>query len=274
MEKQTMGKFIAALRKANGMTQTDLADKLGVTNKSVSKWECDEGYPDLSLIPVIAEVFSVTTDEILKGSRIAKSGAGTAPETVKTEKQVNRLVQKTLTKFKNNSLIAALSEVLGIVFLVIPLMILSTAGVMDTRLFYMCLIFYIVFVIASAVMEIIFFNSAKLALYDSDVGEEYVPLLLRAQKSIEDMAFHIIIIAVMALISGLPALISSMKSIFLVLPSVYITAIIVKSVVTTKKYYDFDEQPDVKKKLRKFRNICAVVVAASLAVPFVIYVIL
>ena len=65
MEKKTIGGFISALRKANGMTQKDLAERLNVSDKSVSRWECDEGSPDLSLIPVIAEIFGVTCDELL-----------------------------------------------------------------------------------------------------------------------------------------------------------------------------------------------------------------
>lgn len=54
MEKKTIGGFIAALRKANGMTQKDLAERLNVSDKTVSRWERDEGAPDLSVIPVIA----------------------------------------------------------------------------------------------------------------------------------------------------------------------------------------------------------------------------
>ena len=71
MEKKTMGSFIAALRRANGMTQRELAERLNVSDKSVSRWECDDGYPDLSLIPVIAEIFGVTADELLRGERKA-----------------------------------------------------------------------------------------------------------------------------------------------------------------------------------------------------------
>ena len=69
MEKKTIGQFIAILRKANGMTQKDLAEKLNVSDKAVSRWERDECAPDLSLIPVIAEIFQVTTDELLRGER-------------------------------------------------------------------------------------------------------------------------------------------------------------------------------------------------------------
>ena len=69
MEKKTIGKFIAALRRASGMTQRELAEKLFVSDKTVSRWECDECTPELSLIPTIAEIFGITTDELLRGER-------------------------------------------------------------------------------------------------------------------------------------------------------------------------------------------------------------
>ncbi len=77
MEKKTMGSFLAALRRANGMTQKELAERLNVSDKSVSRWERDDGAPDLALIPVIAEVFGVTCDELLRGERAA-AGEGRA----------------------------------------------------------------------------------------------------------------------------------------------------------------------------------------------------
>ncbi|MEG0306261.1 MAG: helix-turn-helix transcriptional regulator, partial [Oscillospiraceae bacterium] len=66
MERKSIGSFIAVLRKANGLTQKDLAEKLNVSDKSVSRWERDDGAPDLSLVPVIAEIFGVTCDELLR----------------------------------------------------------------------------------------------------------------------------------------------------------------------------------------------------------------
>lgn len=51
MEKRTIGKFIAILRKANGMTQKELGDRLYVSDKTVSRWENDESLPELNLIP-------------------------------------------------------------------------------------------------------------------------------------------------------------------------------------------------------------------------------
>lgn len=106
MERKTMGSFIAALRKANGMTQKELAERLHVSDKSVSRWERDEGVPDLALIPVIAEVFGVTCDELLRGERrppepAPAPAAGPDP---KAEKQRQRLLNKTLTGFRNQSI--------------------------------------------------------------------------------------------------------------------------------------------------------------------------
>lgn len=67
MGRKTIGKTIAALRKARGMTQKELGEKLFVSDKTISRWERDECEPELSLIPMIAKLFSVTADELLLG---------------------------------------------------------------------------------------------------------------------------------------------------------------------------------------------------------------
>ena len=50
MERKSIGSFIAALRRANGMTQKELAERLSVSDKAVSRWERDENLPDLMLL--------------------------------------------------------------------------------------------------------------------------------------------------------------------------------------------------------------------------------
>ncbi len=69
MKQETMGKFIAELRRASGMTQKELAEKLNVSDKAVSRWERDESAPDLSLIPTLADLLGVTCDELLRTKR-------------------------------------------------------------------------------------------------------------------------------------------------------------------------------------------------------------
>ena len=60
-----LGNNIKSLRTAKKMTQEELADLLGTTSKSVSRWEQSLSYPDISLLPFIANVFEVTVDELL-----------------------------------------------------------------------------------------------------------------------------------------------------------------------------------------------------------------
>ncbi|MBQ7338760.1 MAG: helix-turn-helix transcriptional regulator [Clostridia bacterium] len=66
MNQPTLGKKIAALRKQNGMTQLELAEKMSVTDKAVSKWERDLSLPDVSAFPKLAEIFHVTVDELMQ----------------------------------------------------------------------------------------------------------------------------------------------------------------------------------------------------------------
>ena len=66
MKKQTLGMMISSLRKEKGMTQLELAGKMGVTDKAVSKWERDLSFPDINSIPKLAEVFEVSVDELMQ----------------------------------------------------------------------------------------------------------------------------------------------------------------------------------------------------------------
>ena len=66
MKKQPLGMMISSLRKEKGMTQLELAEKMGVTDKAVSKWERDLSFPDINSIPKLAEVFEVSVDELMQ----------------------------------------------------------------------------------------------------------------------------------------------------------------------------------------------------------------
>lgn len=64
--KNTFGSMIASLRKENGMTQLELAEKMNVTDKAVSKWERDLAFPDVQTLPKLAELFGVSVDDLIK----------------------------------------------------------------------------------------------------------------------------------------------------------------------------------------------------------------
>lgn len=118
MEKKTIGALIAALRKANGMTQRELAERLNVSDKTVSRWERDDGAPDLSLIPVIAELFGVTCDELLRGERKSPEERTEPAEeeiTARGEKSLRHLLSTALQRFRMQSLIAGGVSVAGLI---------------------------------------------------------------------------------------------------------------------------------------------------------------
>ena len=70
MNQYVTGAVIRKLREKHKMTQLQLAQKLGVTDKTVSKWENAKGYPDITLLEPIAEVFRVSIMELLSGSPV------------------------------------------------------------------------------------------------------------------------------------------------------------------------------------------------------------
>ena len=67
MKKQTFGAMLAVLRKEKGMTQLELAEQMGVTDKAVSKWERDLSFPDVTSLPRLAEILEVSVDELMQG---------------------------------------------------------------------------------------------------------------------------------------------------------------------------------------------------------------
>lgn len=69
MDMQTVGRQIAALRNAKGLTQADLGDRIGVTFQAVSKWERGETLPDTAVLPALADILETTVDRILCAER-------------------------------------------------------------------------------------------------------------------------------------------------------------------------------------------------------------
>ena len=81
MDNQKIGAFIARLRKEKSLTQAALGEKLGVSNRTVSKWENGDGLPDVSILPQLSDALGVTVDELLRGERAERA----VPEVKVTE---------------------------------------------------------------------------------------------------------------------------------------------------------------------------------------------
>lgn len=168
MEKKTIGGFIAALRKANGMTQKNLAEKLNVSDKTVSRWERNDGVPDLAVIPVIAEIFDVTCDELLRGERKSLTERAELAEeagfTPKAEKQRQRLLKSTLSQYKNHTYIAIGVSVIGM----IVALVCNLAFLKAVLGFFLGAIFFA----SSIVCQAVFVNKAFFGVEDAGLDVE------------------------------------------------------------------------------------------------------
>ena len=80
MDQQKIGDFIAANRKSRGMTQAELAEQLGVTNKAVSKWETGKCLPDAELFQPLCALLGITVNELLTGEAIPPEQAAEKAE--------------------------------------------------------------------------------------------------------------------------------------------------------------------------------------------------
>ena len=72
MEQERIGKFIQDLRKEKNLTQKELAEKLGITDRAISKWENSRGMPEVSLMKPLCDILGITVSELLSGERIAQ----------------------------------------------------------------------------------------------------------------------------------------------------------------------------------------------------------
>ncbi len=165
MEKKTIGGFIAALRKASGMTQKDLAERLHVSDKTISRWERDDGTPDLSAIPVIAEIFGVTCDELLRGQRrppeerVAQPAEAASP--ARGEKQRRHLLKLAYSQYQRRTYVAAGICGAGVIM-----------ALMGNLVFFKAALGFLLgalFLIASVVLQAVFINRAFLCVEDADV---------------------------------------------------------------------------------------------------------
>jgi|LSQX01.1.fsa_nt_gb transcriptional regulator with XRE-family HTH domain len=196
MNKKTIGGFIAALRKARGMTQQEVADRLNVSNKTISKWERDDGYPEITIIPALAELFEVTGDEILRGERIPPAERDPEKQAARVVKQIRRIVNSSATRFQNYSYLAAALSLSGWVLLLTV-----------TYTFYRPVLGFgimALLVIASVTMECYLLNTVRAAVKDHELTGEHGPLLAPLWKTVNRHTFAVFMINFTVLLLSLP----------------------------------------------------------------------
>lgn len=70
MKQTDVGKRIANRRKEKGLTQLQLAERLNVSNRTVSKWENGDGYPDITILPNLSDILEISIDELIRGEEL------------------------------------------------------------------------------------------------------------------------------------------------------------------------------------------------------------
>ena len=110
MNQEKIGKFIAKCRKDKKMTQSELADKLGVTDKSVGNWENGRNMPDLSLFKPLCDELDITINDLMSGEKISKEKYQEKFE----ENIVNTIDYSTKRINKYNNVIGLLLTIFGL----------------------------------------------------------------------------------------------------------------------------------------------------------------
>lgn len=179
MERKSIGQFIAALRKTNGMTQKQLADLLAVSDKAISRWERDETAPDITLIPVLAEIFGVTSDEILRGERINNNNYNFEDNTGKAEKRLKNLLNTARTKFHIKNIISLGFAVVGLICAMI-----FNFGFNRARVgFFVGSIFFLVAILLEAIFLISAFSASAGDDFESESINDFKKAIIKSLRN-------------------------------------------------------------------------------------------
>ncbi len=119
MNQEKIGKFIAKCRKEKKITQSELAEQLGVTDRSISNWENGKNMPDLSLFKPLCDIFNITINELLSGEKLAKD-----EYQEKFEENIVNTIDYSTKKFNAyNQLISLIIIVFGLFIAISAIMI-------------------------------------------------------------------------------------------------------------------------------------------------------
>ena len=154
MDQIAIGKFIAEERKRKGYTQKQLSEKLEISDKTVSKWERGNGFPEVSLLLPLCKELDITVNELLSGERVSLEDYQR-----KAEENMVNLVKEAQESRKKIILSAVVA--LLVVVAAVPLFVLSGALEMDTWL--RCVLIVIGFVV-------LFLGIAVACVLDREAG--------------------------------------------------------------------------------------------------------
>lgn len=110
MDQEKIGSFISKLRKEKNMTQVELAEKIGVTDKAISKWENGRGLPDISCLTLLSKEFGISLNELISGERLNK-------------KEYQEVFEQNIYKSieSQNKFINKIKKILKVIFIIVSI---------------------------------------------------------------------------------------------------------------------------------------------------------
>jgi transcriptional regulator with XRE-family HTH domain len=207
MDQIKIGKFIAEMRKEQNLTQIDLAEKLGISNKTVSKWECGNGMPDYSVMEGLCDILQINVNELLSGERLPSKDYNK-----KAEENMMSLIQESSVnqKREKRELFLAVLTTIGILAVVIwnIIMIEGISGISNfidaPTLTYVVCILILVLALAGKLKD--FFKAFSIAIRN-DEGFSTKEI----QKSILALKTAIIVVNLAGLLNFFVGLVVSFK---------------------------------------------------------------
>ena len=140
MDLAKIGQFIKDRRKEKNLTQLQLSIELGVSEKTVSKWECGNGFPDTTLMLPLCKVLGITSNELLSGKLL------TTESEYKEDAEKNILALKKEHE-KTTRFVLRLEIVLGVLFIVVLYAIIFIASLIDASVIWRAVLIILGFVV-------------------------------------------------------------------------------------------------------------------------------
>ena len=167
MDQIKIGKFIADERKRKGYTQKQLSEKLAISDKTISKWERGNGFPEVSLLLPLCNELEITVNELLSGERVSEEDYHKKAE----ENMVNlvREAQESKKKIILSAAVAALTIIAAV-----PLFMVSGMNEMENGIRIMLIVIGIIVIIGGIAVACILDRDAG-AFECPDCNERFVP---------------------------------------------------------------------------------------------------
>lgn len=139
MDTMKIGRFISESRKAHGLTQIQLADALSISDKTVSKWECGKGLPEVSLMLPLCEKLDISVNDLLSGERVDSS---------EYHKKAEENIMSLMKENEENKRIFTVSVICGVITIIAVLALILMASFIEMPAIVRVLI--IIFAVATA----------------------------------------------------------------------------------------------------------------------------